>query len=82
MSPASVVRATGVFTYRFDVGFRQVSVQLSQVEERERHADDVDDYPEDVENVVTKRAMHQRTAGRVVAAFRVRRQGSAEERGS
>jgi len=48
-------------------------VQLSQVEERERHANDVDDYPEHVEYVVAEGSVHQRAAGRVVTALRVRR---------
>lgn len=62
-----------IAAYRFNISFRQISVQLSQVKERERYANNVDDNPEDIEYVVTKRAMYQRTAGRVVAAFRVRR---------
>lgn len=68
--------------HRFDVGFRQIPVQLSQMEERERHADDVDDDPEHVEDVMTEGPVHQGATGRVVAALRVRRQGPAEKRGS
>lgn len=71
-----------IFAYRFNVSLRQIPVQLSQMEKRERHANDVDNYPESVEYIVAERAVHQRTAGRVVAAFRVRCQGPAEKRGS
>lgn len=62
-----------IAAYRFDVSFRQVSVQLSQVKERERYANNVDDNPKGIEYVVAKRAMYQWTAGRVVAALCVRR---------
>lgn len=44
--------------YRFDVSFCQIPVQFSQVKERERYANAVNDNPEDVEYIVAKRAMH------------------------
>lgn len=82
LSPILALTNDPLFAYRFDISLRQIPVQLSQVEKREPHANDIDDYPEDVEYVVTKRTMYQRTARCVVTAFRVRCQGSAEERRS
>lgn len=62
-----------IVAYRFDVSFRQISVQLSQVKEREGYANNVDDNPKGVEYVMAKRAVYQRAARRVVATLRVRR---------
>lgn len=64
----------------FDVGFGQVPVQLAQVEQREQHAQQVDDYPQGVEYVVPERAVHQRTAGPVPGHFGTGSQRAAHER--
>jgi len=66
-------RQVSFSAHRLDVGFRQVPVQLSQVEERERHANHVDDDPQHVEYVVAEGPVHQRATGRVVTALRVGR---------
>lgn len=60
-----------IAAYRFDISFRQISVQLSQVKECERYANNVDDNPKNIEYIVTKRAVYQRAARRVVATLRV-----------
>lgn len=62
-----------IVAHRFDVSFRQIPVQFSQMKERERHANDIDDNPENVEYIVTKRAMYQWATRRIVPAFRVGR---------
>lgn len=62
-----------IAAYRLDVSFRQISMQLSQVKERKPYANNVDDNPKGIEYVVAKRTMYQWAAGRVVAAFCIRR---------
>lgn len=57
-------------------------MQLSQVKERERYADNVDDNPKGIEYVVAKRAMYQRAAGCVMATLCIRCQSSAKKRRS
>lgn len=52
------------------------------MEQREPHANNVDDDPERVEYVMAKGPMHQRATGRVMPALRVRCQCPAEKRGS
>lgn len=47
-----------ICAHRFDISFRQIPVQFSQVEKRERHADDVDDDPQSIEYIMAKRSMH------------------------
>lgn len=61
------------FAHRFDVSFRQIPVQFSQMKERKRHANNVDDNPEYVEYIVTERAMYQRATRRIVPALRIGR---------
>lgn len=45
-------------SYRLHVRFGQVPVELTQVEQREQHAQQIDDYPQGVEYVVPERAVH------------------------
>ena len=58
------------------------AAHLVQVEQRQAHADDVDDDPQQVEDVVSERAVHQRAGGRVVARLRVSGERPAQERGA
>lgn len=62
-----------IVAHRFDVSFRQIPVQFSQMKEGERHANDVDDNPKDVEYIMTERAVYQRATRRIVPTFRVGR---------
>jgi len=62
-----------IVAYRFDISFCQISMQLSQVKERECYANNVDDNPKGIKYVVSKRSMYQWAAGRVVTTFRIRR---------
>lgn len=57
-------------------------MQLSQVKERERYANNVDDNPKGIEYIVAKRAMYQWAAGCVVATLCIRRQSPAKKRRS
>lgn len=62
-----------IAAYRFDVSFRQISMQLSQMKKCERYANNVNDNPKSIEDIVAKRAVYQWAAGRIVAALCVRR---------
>jgi len=64
----------------FHVGLGQVPVQLAQVEQREQHAQQVDDYPQGVEYVVPERAVHKRTAWLVPGHLGASGQRAAHER--
>lgn len=62
------------------VGLGQVPVQLAQVEQREQHAQQVDDYPQGVEYVVPERSVHERTARLVPSHLGAGGQCSTHER--
>lgn len=62
------------------VGLGQVPVQLAQVEQREQHAQQVDDDPQGVEYVVPERAVHQRTPRTVAGHLGARGQRTAHKR--
>ena len=49
------------------------------MEERERDANQVDEYPQEIEYVMAERPMHQGTAGLSVDYFRVGGHGSAQK---
>lgn len=57
-------------------------MQLSQVKQRERYANNVDDNPKGIEYIVAKRAMYQRAAGCIMATLCIRRQSPAKKRRS
>lgn len=63
-----------------NVGFGQVPVQLAQVEQREQHAQQVDDYPQGVEYVVPERAVNERTARLIPGHLGAGGQRAAHER--
>lgn len=57
-------------------------MQLAQVEERQRDARDVDEDPEDVEDVMPERAVHEGTSRRVVSRAGARRERAAQKSGA
>ena len=65
--------------YRFDVRLGEITMQLSQMKERQSDAYNVYDYPENIENVVAKWSVNEGTTWRVVTSFCICSQRTAQK---